>query len=251
MREHHILIQGAGRGVGLALVQQLLRRDDVCISATVREPDNADTLQALARHHGSGRLALFALDLSDEARIGTVRQAVGRRHPRLDLMMICAGLLHDDQGLWPEKQLADITPDNLTRSFTTNAIGPALMIQHFHSLLSHGERAVIASLSARVGSISDNRRGGWYAYRAAKAAQNQLTRSASIELKRKSKRLICVGLHPGTVDTGLSKPFQKRVPKGQLQSAERAAGHLLDVVAQLTPDDSGQLFDWAGERIQP
>lgn len=251
MREHHILIQGAGRGVGLALVQQLLRRDNVCISATVREPDNADTLQALALQYGGERLALFALDLSDEASIETARQAVGRRHPRLDLMMICAGLLHDDQGLWPEKKLADIDPDHLARSFTVNASGPILMIKHFHALLSHGERAVIASLSARIGSISDNGLGDWYAYRAAKATQNQLTRTASIELKRKFKRLICVGLHPGTVDTGLSRPFQKRVPENQLQSAERAAGHLLDVAARLTPDDSGQLFDWAGERIQP
>lgn len=251
MPEQHILIQGAGRGVGLALVKQLLRDDHVRLSATVREPENAEALQTLVTRHGSERLAIFALDLSDEDSIRATCQAVGQRHPRLDLMMICAGLLHDDQGLWPEKQLADIDPELLARSFAINATGPALMIKHFHTLLSHGERAVIASLSARVGSISDNRLGGWYAYRAAKAAQNQLTRSAAIELKRKSKRLICVGLHPGTVNTELSAPFQKRVPRNQLQTAEQAAGHLLDVVARLTPADSGQLFDWAGKQIEP
>ncbi len=132
-----------------------------------------------------------------------------------------------------------------------NATGPLLMIKHFHDLLTHGDRAVIASLSARVGSISDNGRGGWYAYRASKAAQNQFTRTATIELRRHSKQLICVGLHPGTVDTGLSEPFQHNVPAKQLQSAATAADHLLDVIAKLSPEDSGQVFDWAGEVIAP
>lgn len=251
MHEQQVLIQGAGRGVGLALVEQLLRDESVRLSATVRDPASASTLRALADTHGDQRLAIFALDLSDENSIRAAREAIHERHARLDLMMICAGLLHDDQGLWPEKKLADIDPEHLARSFAINATGPALMIKHFHSLLSHGERAVIASLSARVGSISDNGLGGWYAYRAAKAAQNQLTRTAAIELRRKSRQLICVGLHPGTVDTGLSRPFQKRVPAGQLQSTQQAARHLLGVLTQLTPEDSGQLFDWAGKQIRP
>jgi len=110
---------------------------------------------------------------------------------------------------------------------------------------------VIASLSARVGSISDNGLGGWYAYRASKAAQNQFTRTASIELRRRSKQLICVGLHPGTVNTGLSEPFQRNVPDKQLQSRDTAARHLLDVLSALTPEDSGQIFDWAGKTITP
>jgi len=251
MAKKHILIQGAGRGLGLALVSQLLTDDDARVSATVRDPLRANDLQDLQTHYGEDRLAIHALDLSDESSIAHARESVGQRHPRLDLLMTCAGLLHDGDDLWPEKKLGDIQPDNLARSFAVNATGPVLMIKHFHDLLTHGDRAVIASLSARVGSISDNGLGGWYAYRASKAAQNQLTRTAAIELRRKSKALICVGLHPGTIDTDLSEPFQKRVPEKQLQTAKQAAGHLLDVIAQLTPEDSGQLFDWAGKKIEP
>ncbi|MDA3920282.1 MAG: SDR family oxidoreductase [Salinisphaera sp.] len=246
-----ILVQGAGRGLGLALVHQVLQDNVACVCATARDPRAADGLMELQSEYGEDRLMLLPLDLAEEDSIAEARRAVGAQYDRLDLMITCAGLLHDDQGLWPEKQLADIKPENLAKSFVINATGPVLMIKHFHDLLTHGERAVIASLSARVGSISDNGFGGWYAYRASKAAQNQFTKTASIELKRKSQALICVGLHPGTVNTGLSEPFQKRVPAKQLQTPEQAAKHLLGVIAQLSPDDSGQLFDWAGKRIQP
>jgi len=161
--------------------------------------------------------------------------------------------LHDEQrGIWPEKKLGDIKADNLAQSFAVNAIGPALMIRYFHDLLPKSERGVIASLSARVGSISDNGLGGWYAYRASKAAQNQITQTASIELRRRSKgHHICVGLHPGTVDTGLSEPFQNHVPPTQLQAPATAAKHLLSVIDNLTPDDTGRVFDWAGKPIEP
>ncbi|MES1942370.1 short-chain dehydrogenase/reductase SDR [Salinisphaera sp. T5B8] len=252
MQRKHYLIQGGGRGLGLALVERLLEDDEHAqVIATVRTPATADRLRALAEREGEDRVQIVTLDIGDEDSIAAARQQVGQISDRLDLLMICAGLLHDDHGLWPEKRLADIDPAHLMRAFTVNAAGPLLMIKHFHDLLTHGDRAVIASLSARVGSISDNRRGGWYAYRASKAAQNQFTRTAAIELRRRSKQLICVGLHPGTVDTGLSAPFQRNVPEKQLQTAAAAAQHLLAVIARLTPEDSGQLFDWAGEVITP
>jgi len=245
-------IQGGGRGLGLAFVDCLLAADtDNRVIASARNPQTSPDLHRLRETYGRDRLQLVALDIGDENSVRTARQQTADLTDRLDLMISCAGLLHDDHGLWPEKQLADIDADNLARSFAVNATGPLLMIKHFHDLLSHGERAVIASLSARVGSISDNRLGGWYAYRAAKAAQNQFTRTAAIELRRKSRALICVGLHPGTVDTRLSEPFQRRVPDKQLQSAEQAARHLLDVIGQLSPQDSGHLFDWAGSKIEP
>ena len=216
-----------------------------------REPTDADALESLAHKHGASRLKIVGLDLADEDSIRTARDTIGRSTQQLTLMMICGGLLHDDNGMWPEKKLADVDPEHLARAFAVNASGPLLMIKHFHDLLCHGERAVIASLSARVGSISDNGRGGWYAYRASKAAQNQFTRTAAIELRRRSKQLICVGLHPGTVNTGLSKPFQRNVPEKQLQDASTAASHLLDVIAHLSVEDSGQVFDWAGKPIAP
>ena len=252
MTTKHILIQGGARGLGLALVQQLLEDDATRITATTRRPANADALTSLQSEVGEERLAIVALDITDEASIREAREAVGARHDRLDLLINCAGLLHDEANdQWPEKRLADIQPEHFAASFAVNATGPALMIKHFADLMTHGERAVLASISARVGSISDNGYGGWYGYRASQAAQNQLTRTASIELARKSKRLICVGLHPGTVDTDLSAPFQKRVPDKQLQTPIQAAKHLLGVIAQLTPDDTGQLFDWAGKKIAP
>ena len=243
---------GAGRGLGLALATRLLERDAVRLVATVRDPSAAPRLQALAEAHGDTRLRIVALDVTSETSVADARARIGRTVERLDGMLVLAGLLHDERtGLWPEKRLADIQPEHFAASFAVNATGPALMIKHFSDLMTHGDRAVLASISARVGSISDNGYGGWYGYRASKAAQNQLTRTAAIELARKSKRLICVGLHPGTVDTDLSEPFQKRVPEKQLQTPIQAAKHLLGVVAQLSPEDTGQLFDWAGKKIAP
>lgn len=248
--QRNILIQGAARGIGLTFVEQLLAVRSNRVFATARRPGEANELNDLVAQYMQ-RLSLVTLDISDETSIRRARDQLGQQTERLDLMVTCAGILHDDNGLWPEKQLADVDPINLARSFAVNASGPLLMIKHFHDLLIHGDHAVIANLSARVGSIGDNRLGGWYAYRAAKAAQNQFTRTAAIELRRRSKSLICVGLHPGTVDTGLSAPFQKRVPRRQLQTPRQAVAHLLEVIDHLTPDDSGQVFDWAGERIAP
>ena len=252
MPARQYFIQGGGRGLGLAFVERLLADDERArVITSVRDPEQASTLARLAQEHGDERLQVVALDLADEDSIAAARSRIGALTARLDLMITCGGLLHDDQGMWPEKKLADVEPAHLARAFAVNASGPLLMIKHFHDLLCHGERAVIASLSARVGSISDNGLGGWYAYRASKAAQNQFTRTASIELRRRSKQLICVGLHPGTVNTGLSEPFQRNVPDKQLQSRDTAARHLLDVLSTLTPEDSGQIFDWAGKTIAP
>lgn len=251
---NNVLIQGAGRGLGLALAETVLNAQaDTHVIASARDPDQSSGLKALRETHGEDRLTTVALDITDDASIKTAREQVGAQVQKVDTIIICAGLLHDENtGLWPEKKLGDIDPDNLAASFAVNATGPMLMIKHFHDLLPKGERGVIASLSARVGSISDNGYGGWYAYRASKAAQNQLTKTASIELARRSKNEhICVGLHPGTVDTNLSEPFQSHVPDQQLQAAATAADHLLAVVDNLTPDDTGQVFDWAGSRIEP
>ena len=139
----------------------------------------------------------------------------------------------------------------LARQYLVNAIGPALVAKHFLPIMKTGGITRFAALSARVGSISDNRLGGWYGYRASKAALNQLIRSLAIEWRRKNERSIVVGLHPGTVDTGLSKPFQGNVPEGKLFAADRAAVQLLDVLDDLKPGDSGKIFAWDGEEIAP
>ena len=135
----------------------------------------------------------------------------------------------------------------MSRAFALNAIGPALIMKHFLPLLPRAKRAVFATLSARVGSIGDNRLGGWYSYRASKAALNQLVRTAAIELTRSHPQAICVALHPGTVDTQLSAPFAKQ--DLEIQSPDQAAARLIDVVARLTPQDSGGFFDCRGEVV--
>lgn len=139
--------------------------------------------------------------------------------------------------------------DKLARSFAINAIGPALVAKHILPLLPQDERAVFAAISARVGSIGDNRLGGWYGYRASKAALNQLIKTFSIELARRHSEAVCVGLHPGTVDTALSKPFQGSVPARQLFESDKAARQLLNVLDGLNPSDTGNLFAWDGSRL--
>ena len=131
MTDKHILIQGGGRGVGLALGRRLLTDSATCITATARDPQASEALVALREEYGPDRLALVALDISDEASIAAARATVGKRHERLDLMIICAGLLHDEaRDLWPEKKLSDLNPEHLATSFSVNAIGPVLMIKH-------------------------------------------------------------------------------------------------------------------------
>ena len=132
-----------------------------------------------------------------------------------------------------------------------NTVGPALIAKHVLPLMPREGRSVFAALSARVGSIGDNRLGGWHSYRASKAALNMLVRNFAIEMGRTHKKAAIVGLHPGTVDTELSEPFQKGLPEGQLTDAVEAARNLLRVLDGVSPEDSGEVFDWKGERVVP
>jgi NAD(P)-dependent dehydrogenase (short-subunit alcohol dehydrogenase family) len=244
-----VLVQGASRGLGLAFVRTLLARQDVrTIFASARTPERSPDLSALCERH-AGRLHAITLDVRDEASIERAAARVGESSPRLHLVLNVAGVLHDAEGLHPEKKLGDVDPNLLRRAFEVNAFGPLLVAKHFVPLLRHGERAVLANLSARVGSIGDNRLGGWYAYRASKAAQNMFTRTISIELARRSPNVCCVALHPGTVDTDLSRPFQRGVPAGKLLPADHAAARLLAVIDGLGPQDSGGFFDGEGRAI--
>lgn len=186
------------------------------------------------------------LDLTDEASIAQAAGAVGEAGP-VRLVIVATGALHGD-GLRPERSWRDLDGEAMVEAFRVNAVGPALIAKHFLPLLAPG-RSVFAALSARVGSISDNRLGGWHAYRASKAALNMTLRNLAIELARRSPEAICVGLHPGTVDTALSAPFQRGVPDGKLFTPAYSAAQLLAVIDGLSPADSGGLFAWDGARI--
>ncbi|WP_159979024.1 MULTISPECIES: SDR family NAD(P)-dependent oxidoreductase [unclassified Novosphingobium] len=187
------------------------------------------------------------LDLLDEGSIAAAAAHVAKGPPPA-LVIVATGLLHTaDHG--PEKALGDLDPAWLAQVYAVNAIGPALVAKHFLPLLPKVGRPVFAALSARVGSIADNRLGGWYGYRASKAALNMLVRSLAIEERRRNDRAVVVALHPGTVDTALSRPFQGNVQPGKLFDAERAALQLLDVIEGLKLPDSGKLFDFEGKEI--
>lgn len=187
-----------------------------------------------------GRRTTPALDLLDEASIAAAAASVG---PGLRLVIDATGFLHNDR-FQPEKTLRQLDPAHFAASFAVNATGPALLLKHFLPLLARDERAVFATLSARVGSISDNSLGGWYAYRASKAALNQIMRTAALELARTRKQAICVALHPGTVATFLSGPFAKSGL--HVQTPAQSAARLLAVIAALTPEQTGLLFDHKG-----
>ncbi|OYY72163.1 SDR family NAD(P)-dependent oxidoreductase [Sphingomonas sp. 28-63-12] len=189
------------------------------------------------------------IDITDEASIAAAAALVAAG-PAPSLVFVATGVLHDD-ALGPEKALKELDPAWLARVYAINAIGPAIVAKHFLPLMPKAGRAVFAALSARVGSITDNRMGGWHGYRASKAALNQLIRTIAIEERRRNSSSIVVALHPGTVDTALSKPFQGNVAPGRLFDAGRAAVQLLDVLDGLRPPDSGKLFAWDGVEVTP
>jgi NAD(P)-dependent dehydrogenase (short-subunit alcohol dehydrogenase family) len=223
------IVIGASGGIGGALADAIAERG----AAVVR----------------LGRASDPPLDLSDDASIAEAARRLADRGP-FDLILIATGLLHG-AGLSPERSVKHIEGAALDRLFRVNATGPALVIRHFLPLLVRDSRGVIAALSARVGSIGDNRIGGWVGYRAAKAALNQIIRTIAIELARTHPATILVGLHPGTVATDLSAPFQRNVAAAKLFAPDQAAGLLLDVIAGLSPGDSGHCLDWAGQRVIP
>ncbi|MEP3302993.1 MAG: SDR family oxidoreductase, partial [Roseibium sp.] len=171
---------------------------------------------------------------------------IGQQAGQLCLVIDATGALTLD-GHRPEKSWRDLDPAAMARSYAINAIGPALIIKSFLPRLARDQRSVFATLSARVGSISDNHLGGWYSYRAAKAGLNQIVRSASIELARKNSEAVCVGLHPGTVRTPLTESFAKSGL--EVQSPEDAAGRLIQVIDGLKPEQSGGFFDHRGVSI--
>ncbi len=226
------LIFGAGGGIGSAFVT-LLRANpkvEVCLASSRQAGED-----------------VVALDLTDELAIAAYAASLESQGP-LHLIINASGLLHRET-LQPEKRLTQVSAAAMMQSFAVNAIAPALINRYFVPLLPRKGKSVIAHLSARVGSISDNRIGGWYSYRAAKAAQNMITRTTAIEVARRYPEALIVGLHPGTVDTHLSKPFQSGVEERRLFSPVDAASRLLQVVDGLSAAETGCVFAYDGQLV--
>jgi NAD(P)-dependent dehydrogenase (short-subunit alcohol dehydrogenase family) len=225
------VVIGASGGIGGAIEQALLDEGAFAV------------VHGLARSRSGNQ----HIDLLDEARIAAAAAEVGRG-PSPALVIVATGLLHSE-GRQPEKSLRDLDPAWLAETYAVNAIGPALVAKHFLPLMPRTGRTVFAVLSARVGSISDNRLGGWHGYRASKAALNMIVRNLAIEERRRNDRGIVVALHPGTVNTAMSRPFQGNVQPGKLFTPDRAALQLLDVIDGLKVADTGKVFDFEGVAV--
>ena len=233
------VVIGATGGVGSALVAQLAQdarfERVLALSRAAVADDDAPIVRS-------------AIDVTDEASIAAAA-AQARALGAVRLVIVASGLLHGN-GVRPEKHWGELDGESLARVFAVNSIGPALAAKHFLPLLPRQGRSVFAAISARVGSIEDNRLGGWYAYRASKAALNMLLKNFAIELARRAPEAVCIGLHPGTVDTRLSQPFQNNVAPGKLLfSPSQSAAHLLRVIDQVNTVDSGRVFAWDGSRV--
>ena len=237
--DSNVAVVGASGGIGRAFVELLAGDARVHrVHALCRVPGE----------WGQDKVVPHHLDLTDEGTIEAAAAAASSDVP-LDLVIVATGILHRGERIRPEKAMREIDPENLAEVLAVNSIGPSLVAKHFLPKLRRDSKAVFATLSARVGSIGDNRLGGWTAYRMSKAALNMLVRTMAIEQARTAPESVVVALHPGTVDTELSKPFTARVPTTQLFEPRMAAGRLLVVLDGLRSDQTGGFFAYDGTRI--
>ena len=239
------LIQGGAGGLGRALVTRILQSDQFeHVFVTARDIQKIDS--------NDPRVIPIELDLLSDQSISDAAAAVASHIDKLHLVITTAGILQNESlDLKPEKKLSDLTRSNLETVFSVNCFGPFLWYAALGRLIRHREPITVATLSARVASIGDNRLGGWHSYRASKTAQNMLTKNLSLELSRTNPNAVVVGLHPGTVDTDLSKPFQAGVAPEKLFTPEQSAVYLWDVLMSLDPGCSGQVIAWDGQTITP
>lgn len=238
--KRNIVVIGQG-AIGSAMVTQLQRTEPDAQLHHVARTFTHDAQSNNVRQH--------RVDYQNESSLEQVAKVI-QSDGLIDLCLVCTGMLHNDTVV-PEKSLGATSAAQYHALFEANLITPALMAKHFVPLLNSERPSTFAALSARVGSITDNRLGGWYAYRVSKAALNMLIKTTSIELKRRNPHAIIVGLHPGTVDSPLSAPFQRRVPAGKLFTPLYAAKCLLSVIEKRTLADSGKCFAWDGKEIMP
>lgn len=235
----YALVVGASGGIGEALVEQLLKSPKVQqVICTARKIQGRTT---------SKRQRWIEMDIEDETSVARASQQL---EPNLELSLICvaSGVLHG-QGFAPERAWSQIDGTAMARVLAINTIGPALVAKHFLPFLDRRHRSVFCALAARIGSISDNRAGGWYSYRASKAALVMLIKTLSIELARKNPRAIALSLHPGTVVSDLSAPFLRSGKRPAFNPTD-AANMLLRVIECSEPEDSGLQFAYDGTRIE-
>ena len=236
-----VAVFGASGAIGSAFVDECLDRYDTAkIFCFARSPERIPVHARVETH-------IFSLDDPDGLKASAKAiQADGG----LDLIFVATGQLHSATTK-PEKTIRSLSVTGMEETLRTNTILPALIMKHFLPLLPKHKKAVFAAISARVGSISDNFSGGWYSYRASKAALNMLIRCAAIEMQRTHQNAVVIGMHPGTVDSTLSKPFQGNIPSGQLMRPVKSAAMLLDVITNVDQSQTGKCLAYDGTEISP
>ncbi|XP_034408032.1 C-factor [Cyclopterus lumpus] len=256
------LIQGASRGLGLQFCRHILKNSPAAfLVATCRSPEDAAELRGLAGGQRPGRVTVLRLDVSREEDVRAAADRVRESFGRLDLLVNSSAMLHPSgRG---ETSLRDVSAQGVMSTLMTNAVGPLIVAKYFAPLLQKGgggfgcqppeeekrHSGIIVNITAKVGSIGDNALGGWYSYRMSKAALNMATRNLSIELSRSRPKVLCVSLHPGTVDTDLSRPYHRNVPRARLFGAELSVQHLMSIVDSLDGEQTGKAFSWDGTEL--
>ena len=236
LNEQTIVVIGASGALGAEFVNQFAKDENVKhVFAFARSKTTFD----------HDKVSTYFIDLEDET---SIKEAATNCPNNIDRVIVATGLLHD-QSLMPEKSLRDLSQEKFQTLFTINTIGPALLAKYFLPKLNKEKKSIFAAISARVGSISDNKLGGWYAYRASKAALNMVLKNASIEIARSNKNAIILGLHPGTVDSNLSKPFQGAVQENKLFTPQYSVTKMCEVLHNAKLDDSGSVIDFNNIKI--
>jgi NAD(P)-dependent dehydrogenase (short-subunit alcohol dehydrogenase family) len=238
-KKFSIAIIGAGGGIGSEFVRQFSEDKYIEKIYAFTGSDQKFT---------NDKVIINKIDIENEDSIKQASEIAGKDTP-LDLVIVAVGMLHQDK-LMPEKTIKNLSKENFQQIYNINTIAPAIIAKHFLPKLNKDSKSIFTALSARVGSISDNKLGGWYAYRASKSALNMILKNLSIEINRSNKNAVIIGLHPGTVDSKLSKPFQAAVKEDKLFTAEYSVGKLITVIKNSTHEDSGKIFDYEGAEIE-
>lgn len=242
-----VVIAGVSGAIGAALAERTLAEYPTArIVGLCRDPERAPEPV-----RSSDRITLLPWDAKRSDSLAPVTEALESVIPSkegIDTLIYAAGLLHSHT-MFPEKRLEDLSPDAMSQAFAVNATGFGLLVQALIPWLRHKELKRIAAISAKVGSITDNRLGGWYAYRSSKAALNMLVRGLSVELPRRCKPVACVALHPGTTESALSEPFRQSLAQLTVHSPAETAANLFAVLNGVTDGDNGRFLSWDGSEL--
>ena len=235
----NIAIIGSSGAIGNAFVEHYLKDNSI---------QNIFSFSRNAADHLSNKVSSYKMDVESQESIQKAAEQI--KDHIIDRVIIASGILHNES-FGPEKSIKDLNYETFAKVYSINTIGPALIGRYFIPLLNKNEKSVIAFLSARVGSISDNKLGGWYSYRSSKTALNQIVKNFSIELKRSNKNAIVLALQPGTVESNFSEPFKKNVSQEKLFSPEYSVELLSKVIESSSEVDSGNLISYDGDTINP